>query len=129
MSAERQDDSGPTSAHREALPRPSGRCGAGRGKRNRRATANQRGAICPAAVSPCADGEHAQQSLRVGVVGIVLGRIGSMAVAAIKGWPTAVSIPAILAAVLVSMIVGIVFGFYPAWKASRLDPIEALRHE
>jgi ABC-type antimicrobial peptide transport system permease subunit len=64
-----------------------------------------------------------------GAVGILLGRGGSILVHAILKWPTEISVPAIVASVIVSATVGIVFGFYPAWKASRLDPIEALRYE
>src|SRR5262249_35902235 len=64
-----------------------------------------------------------------GVLGIVLGRVGSSIISAVKGWPTTVSVPAILGAVGVSVLVGLLFGYYPAWKASRLDPIEALRYE
>jgi ABC-type antimicrobial peptide transport system permease subunit len=64
-----------------------------------------------------------------GVVGILLGCLGTLAVRFLKGWATEISIPAILASVGVSVVVGVAFGFYPAWKASRLDPIEALRYE
>jgi ABC-type antimicrobial peptide transport system permease subunit len=64
-----------------------------------------------------------------GIVGILLGRGVSLAVTNLLHWPTRPSVPAIVAAVAVSAIVGIVFGYYPAWKASRLDPIEALRFE
>ena len=64
-----------------------------------------------------------------GIIGIALGRIISILVRYFKNWPTAISVPAIVISVLVSAIVGIVFGFYPAWKASGLDPIEALRYE
>ncbi len=64
-----------------------------------------------------------------GGLGILFGRGVSILVKMIKHWPTQVSLPAIVAAVVVSVGVGVVFGFYPAWKASRLDPIEALRYE
>ena len=64
-----------------------------------------------------------------GAFGILLGRLTSYLVHHFLHWPTALSLTAIFAAVAVSASVGIVFGFYPAWKASRLDPIEALRYE
>ncbi|MGW8256685.1 MAG: ABC transporter permease [Thermoguttaceae bacterium] len=64
-----------------------------------------------------------------GALGILLGRGASFAVRMLMNWPTEISLPAIISAVIVSAGVGIVFGFYPAWKASKLDPIEALRYE
>src|SRR5262249_47544004 len=56
-----------------------------------------------------------------GVVGILLGRGVSATVTALLHWPTSPSATAIVAAVAVSVTVGIVFGFYPASKAARLD--------
>jgi len=64
-----------------------------------------------------------------GIIGILVGCGGSWLVTRLLGWPTETSVAAILTSVLVSACVGIVFGFYPAWKASGLDPIEALRYE
>jgi ABC-type antimicrobial peptide transport system permease subunit len=64
-----------------------------------------------------------------GAVGILFGHGGSILVRVLLHWPVQTSPAAIAAAVLVSAGVGIIFGFYPAWKASRLDPIEALRYE
>jgi ABC-type antimicrobial peptide transport system permease subunit len=64
-----------------------------------------------------------------GFMGIILGRGTSLLFNWLKHWPIEVSMLAIIAAVAVSATVGIVFGYYPAWKASRLDPIEALRYE
>jgi ABC-type antimicrobial peptide transport system permease subunit len=64
-----------------------------------------------------------------GILGIALGRGASIVLTALLEWPTATSAAAISASVGVSVCVGIVFGYYPAWKASRLDPIEALRYE
>ena len=64
-----------------------------------------------------------------GAFGILLGCGGSYLVTSLLHWPTETSVTAIVMSVIVSASVGIIFGFYPAWKASRLDPIEALRYE
>jgi ABC-type antimicrobial peptide transport system permease subunit len=64
-----------------------------------------------------------------GAVGILAGQVVSYLIWRLKNWPVETSPAAIAAAVIVSAAVGILFGFYPAWKASRLDPIEALRYE
>jgi ABC-type antimicrobial peptide transport system permease subunit len=64
-----------------------------------------------------------------GAAGILTGRGGSLLVRNVLHWPTELSLPAVFAAVGVSALVGMLFGYYPAWKASRLDPIEALRYE
>ncbi len=64
-----------------------------------------------------------------GAFGILLGHGGSLLVKLLLHWPVETSPAAIAAAVLVSAGVGIIFGFYPAWKASGLNPIEALRYE
>ena len=64
-----------------------------------------------------------------GAIGILLGRGVSLLVYMVARWPVHASLEMIFAAVAVSVGVGVTFGFYPAWKASRLDPIEALRYE
>lgn len=64
-----------------------------------------------------------------GFVGIVIGRGAAELLHFLRGWPIEISLPAIVASIGVSASVGIVFGYYPAWKASRLDPIDALRYE
>jgi len=68
-------------------------------------------------------------SLIGGAVGIALGLGASSTIANTLGWPVLVSTKAIVVAAVFSAAIGIFFGFYPARKAARLDPIEALRYE
>ncbi len=64
-----------------------------------------------------------------GLLGIAVGRGISLLIRQVLNWPTELSLGAIAVSFVVSVAVGIIFGFYPAWKASRLDPIQALRYE
>jgi putative ABC transport system permease protein len=68
-------------------------------------------------------------SLTGGVGGIVIGIAASSSISRILEWPTDISILAILVAVVFAAGIGVLFGYYPARKASELDPIEALRYE
>ncbi len=68
-------------------------------------------------------------SLSGGIIGIGLGLAIQKAVARFGGWPISLQPEAVAMAFVFSAIVGVFFGFYPAQKASRLDPIEALRYE
>jgi putative ABC transport system permease protein len=64
-----------------------------------------------------------------GLIGVVLGLVGANLLASHMGWPVLVRVDIIVIAVSFSGLVGVVFGLYPALKASRLDPIDALRFE
>src|SRR5216117_2786419 len=66
-------------------------------------------------------------SLIGGLLGIVLGILGARATTLVAGWPTIISAESVVVAFLFSLAVGLFFGLYPAQKASRLNPIEALR--
>ena len=68
-------------------------------------------------------------SLVGGAIGTAVGILISRVASAITGWPTQISFMSILVAFLFSAFVGIVFGIYPAKKAARLNPIDALRYE
>jgi putative ABC transport system permease protein len=68
-------------------------------------------------------------SLLGGAVGVVLGVVGAKLTTIVAGWPTVISTDVILIAFFFSLAVGLFFGLYPANKASRLNPIEALRYE
>jgi len=68
-------------------------------------------------------------SVSGGLMGTILGIGGAFVFARTSGWPALVDVVTVVIAILFSGAVGVFFGFYPAFKASRLHPIEALRHE
>jgi len=68
-------------------------------------------------------------SISGGVAGIIMGVVFSEAITIFAGWPAPISPTAVAGGFFFSAVVGIFFGYYPARKAARLDPIEALRYE
>jgi putative ABC transport system permease protein len=74
-------------------------------------------------------GESVMLSMVGGAAGVLVGVVGSLFVGRALGWPMEMSVEAVILAALFSIAVGVFFGYYPARKASRLDPIEALRYE
>jgi ABC-type antimicrobial peptide transport system permease subunit len=74
-------------------------------------------------------GESVMLSLVGGAAGVLFGVFGSYLVGQTLRWQMQVSLEAVVIAALFSVAVGVFFGYYPARKASLLDPIEALRYE
>ena len=68
-------------------------------------------------------------SLAGGLIGIAVGVLGSYVIGYMFQWSILVSVTAVLPAFLFAGAIGVFFGYYPARKASRLRPIEALRYE
>ena len=68
-------------------------------------------------------------SMAGGIAGIIIGVAGANSLGSVAGWAIEISPMSILLSFSFSGIVGIFFGFYPAYKASLLNPIDALRHE
>ena len=64
-----------------------------------------------------------------GAIGVVVGIAGAQAIGAWKSWPILIQIPSTVGAFLFSSVVGMFFGFYPAYRASKLNPIDCLRYE
>ena len=73
--------------------------------------------------------ESAVLSMMGGAIGVILGIIGANVVGKVQNWPIAVTASSILVSFAFSAGVGIFFGFYPALRASRLNPIDCLRYE
>ncbi|MDE2184186.1 MAG: ABC transporter permease [Alphaproteobacteria bacterium] len=74
-------------------------------------------------------GESVMLSLVGGSAGVIVGIVGSFLIGQAMGWPMQISVLSIFIAAFFSVAVGVFFGYYPARKASLLNPIEALRYE
>ena len=68
-------------------------------------------------------------SITGGIIGVLLGFVSTQVVTLTLKWPTIISESSVLLSFIVCAMTGIFFGYYPAQKAARLDPIEALRYE
>jgi putative ABC transport system permease protein len=68
-------------------------------------------------------------SLIGGLIGILIGAVTSVAVGEFAGWRTELGAGSVLLAFGFAAAIGVFFGFYPARKAAKLAPIDALRHE
>ncbi|MBD5356714.1 MAG: FtsX-like permease family protein [Bacteroides sp.] len=68
-------------------------------------------------------------SVTGGILGILIGALATWAVSVLANWPVQIDASSVILSFLVCTIIGIIFGFYPAAKASNLDPIEAIRYE
>ena len=73
--------------------------------------------------------EAVMLSLFGGLVGVFVGVAGSFILGYVLGWPVSIPLEALIVAPIFAIGVGIFFGFYPAWRATQMDPITALRHE
>jgi putative ABC transport system permease protein len=74
-------------------------------------------------------GEAVMLSLFGGLLGVFVGVVVSFIIGSALGWPMSIPLESLIVAPLFAIVVGIFFGFYPAWRATQLDPIAALRHE
>jgi putative ABC transport system permease protein len=71
--------------------------------------------------------ESSLLTLAGGAAGALLGILGAVLIQSFAGWPTALSPLMLLAALAMALLVGVGFGFYPAWRAAELEPMQALR--
>lgn len=68
-------------------------------------------------------------SVTGGILGIIMGSVASWMIKAIAHWPVQIDPGSVVLSFVVCTAIGVIFGFYPAAKASNLDPIEAIRYE
>ncbi len=73
--------------------------------------------------------EAVMLSLSGGLIGILAGCLAAKVMANLSGWSATITLPSVMLSFVFSIAIGLFFGVYPAYKASGLNPIEALRHE